>query len=234
MAKLYFYDDKQFGTGGNTYRTPSAYTVQYHNGTDWVDAPGQSKSPAAPRANYNKVTFGAVTARRMRVLLTRTGTLGIGVKELQLFDTGSQVQVPGGVGGTVPPTLSLSLGAPASFGAFIPGIAREYSASTTANVVSTAGDALLSVGDPSSNATGRLVNGSFSLVQALQARGRNAEQTGTAFAPIGSSLALLRYSAPVSNDAATVEFRQSIGADDPLRTGTYSKTLTFTLSTTQP
>ena len=138
--------------------------MQYHNGTDWVDAPGQSKSPAAPRANYNKVTFGAVTARRMRVLLTRTGTLGIGVKELQLFDTGSQVQVPGGVGGTVPPTLSLSLGAPASFGAFIPGVAREYSASTTANVVSTAGDALFSVGDPSSNATGRLVNGSFSLV----------------------------------------------------------------------
>ena len=32
----------------------------------------------------------------------------------------------------------------------------------------------------------------------------------------------------------TVEFRQSIGANDPLRTGTYSKTLTFTLSTTQP
>ena len=101
-AKLYFYDNKQFGSGGNTYRTPSAYTVQVHNGTDWVDVPGQSKSPAAPRANYNKVTFPAVTARRMRVLLTRTGTLAIGVKELQLFDTGSQTQVPGDVGGTVP------------------------------------------------------------------------------------------------------------------------------------
>ena len=32
----------------------------------------------------------------------------------------------------------------------------------------------------------------------------------------------------------TIGLRQSIGANDPLRTGTYSKTLTFTLSTTTP
>ena len=32
----------------------------------------------------------------------------------------------------------------------------------------------------------------------------------------------------------TIEFKQSIGANDALRTGTYSKTLTFTLSTTPP
>jgi hypothetical protein len=32
----------------------------------------------------------------------------------------------------------------------------------------------------------------------------------------------------------TIEFHQSIAGTDPLRTGTYSKTLTFTLSTTNP
>ena len=32
----------------------------------------------------------------------------------------------------------------------------------------------------------------------------------------------------------TVPFTQAIGATDALRTGTYSKTLTFTLSTTTP
>ena len=32
----------------------------------------------------------------------------------------------------------------------------------------------------------------------------------------------------------TLEFKQSIGANDALRTGTYSKTLTFTLSTSAP
>ena len=45
---------------------------------------------------------------------------------------------------------------------------------------------------------------------------------------------LLTWTGPVSNDPVTVAFRQSIGAGDPLRTGTYSKTLTFTLSTTNP
>ena len=47
------------------------------------------------------------------------------------------------VGGMVPATLALTLGAPASFGAFTPGVAKEYTASTTANVISTAGDATL-------------------------------------------------------------------------------------------
>jgi hypothetical protein len=38
----------------------------------------------------------------------------------------------------------------------------------------------------------------------------------------------------VSNDVKTVLFQQAIGAGDALRTGSYSKTLTFTLSTTNP
>ena len=52
------------------------------------------------------------------------------------------------VGGTVPATLSLTLGAPATFGAFTPGVAKDYTASTTANVISTAGDAALTVERP--------------------------------------------------------------------------------------
>jgi len=38
----------------------------------------------------------------------------------------------------------------------------------------------------------------------------------------------------VSNDTATITFSQAVGANEALRTGTYSKTLTFTLSTTTP
>jgi hypothetical protein len=38
----------------------------------------------------------------------------------------------------------------------------------------------------------------------------------------------------VSNDAVSIGLRQHIGAGQALRTGTYSKTLTFTLSTTTP
>jgi len=125
-------------------------------------------------------------------------------------------EVPGTVGGTVPPTLSLALGAPASFGAFTPGVNRTYEASTTANVVSTAGiaklSAALSVSDP-----GHLTNGSFRLQQPLQVEMTPASWAG-----------------PVSNAAVSILFKQPIGAHEPLRTGVYSRTLTFTLSTTNP
>jgi hypothetical protein len=139
--------------------------------------------------------------------------------------------------GTVPATLSLTLGNPAAFGAFTPGVARDYTASTTANVISTAGDALLSVADPSSNRTGHLVNGAFFLPQPLQASASSAGGAGSVFSAVGGSsspTSLLTYSGPVSNDSVTLNFKQSVGANDALRTGTYSKALTFTLSTTQP
>jgi hypothetical protein len=139
-------------------------------------------------------------------------------------------------GGTVPATLALTLGAPASFGAFTPGVAQDYTASTTADVLSTAGDASLSVSDPDTAAPGHLVNGSFALAQPLQAQASSpAAGAGGAFAAISANpLTLLSWSAPVSHDPVTIALKQSIGANDPLRTGSYSKTLTFTLSTTTP
>jgi hypothetical protein len=133
----------------------------------------------------------------------------------------------------VPATLSLTLGGPATFGAFAPGVSRTYEATTTANVISSAGDATLSIADPSSNATGRLVNGAYALPQPLRAKAGS----GAEYAPVGGSAnptTLLTYGGPVSNDAVTLSFQQAIGATDALRTGSYSKTLTFTLSTTTP
>src|SRR5262249_21790102 len=147
------------------------------------------------------------------------------------------VNTNGTTSGTVAATLSLSLGQAAQFGAFTPGVTKTYTASTTANVVSSAGDAALSVADPSATATGHLVNGTFSLPQFVQARARNAANTATVFANVGSSgspLTLLTWNAPISNDAVTLEFSQLVNSGDALRTGTYSKALTFTLSTTTP
>jgi Glycosyl hydrolase family 10 len=118
----------------------------------------------------------------------------------------------GSVGGSVAPTLSLTLGAPASFGPFTPGADREYAASTTANVISSAGDAALSVSDP-----GHLANGSFTLAD-----------------PLRVEFSKRQWTAPVANDPVTITFRQHIGATQPLRTGAYTRTLTFTLSTTTP
>ena len=126
------------------------------------------------------------------------------------------------VGGTVPATLSLTLSGPAAFGAFIPGVTSDYTATTTADVVSTAGDAALTVSDPSATAPGRLVNGSYSLPSPLLAGGSPLPAT------------VKTWSAPVSHDAAAVAFSQHIDAHDALRTGTYAKTLTFTLTTSTP
>jgi hypothetical protein len=128
----------------------------------------------------------------------------------------------GDVGGTVPATLSLTLGAPASFGAFTPGVERTYNATTTANVISTAGDAALTITDPDTVASDHLVNGTFRLAQPLRVAGSALPAT------------VRTWSAPVSNEVVPVAFAQSIGAGEPLRTGVYSKTLTFTLSTTAP
>jgi hypothetical protein len=116
------------------------------------------------------------------------------------------------VGGTVPATLALTLGPPASFGAFAPGVDHTYGASTSATVTSTAGNAALTVSGPL-----HLTNGSFTLPDALQ-----VEATPSS------------WSGPVSNDPVAIAFHQHIGATDPLRTGAYTTTLTFTLSTTAP
>jgi hypothetical protein len=131
----------------------------------------------------------------------------------------------------------LNVGGSASFGALAAGVAKDYETSVTANVSSSAGDAALSVADASSTATGHLVNGSFALATPVQVAARNSANPNTAFAPLTGSanpLTLLTYAGPVTGDAVTIALKQPVGVLEPLRTGSYSKTLTFTLSTTTP
>jgi hypothetical protein len=51
---------------------------------------------------------------------------------------------------------------------------------------------------------------------------------------IANPLAILAYTAPVSNDPVTLWLKQPIGANDALRTGKYTKTVVLTLSTQTP
>ena len=120
------------------------------------------------------------------------------------------------VSGTVPATLSLQLAAVPSFGAFVPGVARTYAVTSSATVTSTAGDATLSVGD------GRLANGTFTLAQPVRVNSTPAPGI------------VKTWTAPTTAERVDLTFEQAIGADEPLRTGAYAKTLTFTLSTTSP
>ena len=119
--------------------------------------------------------------------------------------------------------------APATFGAFTPGVAKVHGVHDRERHFDRGRrDA---VGQrPSSTAPGRLVNGAYSLAQPLRVRAAN-----TAFAALGGTpLRLLTWNGPVSKDAVTLAFEQAIGPDEPLRTGSYGKTLTYTLSTTMP
>ena len=129
-----------------------------------------------------------------------------------LDDPSLPISSPATVGAAVPATLSLTLGAAPSSAPSSRASTREYSASTKATVTSTAGDATLTICDP-----GRLSNGSFSLAQPLQV-----------------TIAPNTWNGPVSNGVAALSFAQAIDANEPLRTGTYGKTLVLTLATTAP
>ena len=165
----------------------------------------------------------------------RTGNPSAASAPVAITEPLTSTSTPGTVAGTAPATLSLALGSAATFSAFTPGVAQDYTAALTADVISSAGDAALSVADPSTTAPGHLVNGTFALPSALQASASSPAGTGTAGGAVsGSPLTVANWSAPVSNDPVTVALKQSVGANDALRTGSYSKTLTFTLSTTTP
>jgi hypothetical protein len=123
----------------------------------------------------------------------------------------THVEAGAPVGGDVPATLALTVGGPVSFGAFTPGVTKDYTASTTANVTSTAGDAALTASSV------KLANGAFRLAQ-----------------PVAITPEKTTWTGPVSNDAFAIAFKQAINGTDPLRTGNYSAAVTFTLSTTTP
>jgi hypothetical protein len=147
----------------------------------------------------------------------------------------------GGAGGQTPATLTLDLTAASAFSPFIPGVDRAYTTTATARVVSTALDATLSVADAATTDTGHLVNGTFALPQVLQIGAAKPDANGTTpppatFANVGGSASptmLLTYDGPVV-ETDTLTFKQTIGSTEALRTGAYSKTLTFTLSTMNP
>jgi len=140
----------------------------------------------------------------------------------------------GDIGGSVPATLALDLLTAADFGAFTPGAQKDYYASTTATVTSTAGDATLSVTDAGA-VPGHLVNGAFSLPEALEVNAARGATPANTYVPLGTGASsLLTWENPVSNDDVAIGFKQPIKANDALRTGQYAKTLTFTLSTTNP
>ncbi|MBE2317195.1 ThuA domain-containing protein [Solirubrobacter sp. CPCC 204708] len=144
--------------------------------------------------------------------------------------SGEPVEKPVTVRAQVPKMLALDLDATADLGSFLPGTTATYSATLTGKVTSSEAASALTVHDPSPNATGKLVNGSYALPQPLQLRGADG-----AFAPLtGQPLSLVRFTTAVGSRPISVDLRQSIAETDSVLAGAYSKTLVFTLSATTP
>ena len=87
--RLYFLSDKDYEPrdkpDGDTYRQPESYALQYHDGSDWVDVPGQVRTPDAPLPNLNTVTFPSITTDRIRVVVDAVDGYGAGLEEIQIL-----------------------------------------------------------------------------------------------------------------------------------------------------
>jgi hypothetical protein len=183
--------------------------------TNYVNVPVDATQPpqiSATAADGGSVAIAPPASLPGTATVTVTSEDGSTTKTYTVALAPLSTSARGDVGGTVAATLSLTLSGNASFGTFTPGVEHTYTASTTADVISTAGNAALSVSDP-----GHLMNGAFALPDPLQV-----------------TMTPASWAAPVSHAAVNIGFSQHIGANDALRTGSYTKVLTFTLSTTAP
>ena len=90
MATLYFYNDRQT----NGYSEPSKFTVEYWDGEAWQAVRQQTRTPSAPRANYNAVYFAPVETDQLRFTFTNKDKGFTAVTEIQLFNEGGDRDHP--------------------------------------------------------------------------------------------------------------------------------------------
>ena len=149
--------------GARRSRSGSTFTPTF----TCADAVGVDSCVGTVRQTASAVTNSTLGNKMFRV--TAIDSAGnITTKEVAYMV--NSVDVPGTVaGGTVDTTLALTCPRRRRCSApFVPGVAREYLATAAATITSTAGDAALTVHDPATTGTGRLVNGTATLTNPLQ------------------------------------------------------------------
>ncbi len=235
------------GTVATVTVPPDALGTAFAATIDWGDGSHSAGTVSGSGSSYaiaGSHTYSTGGAHNVTVTLTDQYD-GSVLATATTTTTTDVTTVTTSPGGNVPSTLSISVGATApTFGAFTPGVAQTYTASQAATITSTAASAILTAGDTSPTCPGYLANstavgGPYCLSQGLQMNATDASGTSTGGGTY-SNLAttnpatLLTFTAPVSNDPVTIGFMQAITATTPLRTGTYSKTITLSLTTNTP
>jgi hypothetical protein len=223
--------DPQFVGPANQASTTFSFNIGKSGGVsyEWKFSDGGTATGASVTHTY--LSAGNATKPTATLIVTYAD----GATAEKTIDVPVPTTVPVAVTADVAKTLGFTLAGAARFGAFVPGTSNNYGATVAANVISTLPNATLSVVDLNAASPGRLINDGTPLASALRARATNAANPAPAFQNIsGSPSTLLTWSAPVSNDAVTVQFSQPIAANEALKAGQYSKTVTFTLSTSTP
>ncbi len=75
---LMFYDDN----GG--VKTPASYTLQSWDGNQWVDIPGQIRTPQQPVNDRNTIAFPPVSTQKIRVVMVHGGA-AVGLTEIEVW-----------------------------------------------------------------------------------------------------------------------------------------------------
>lgn len=196
---------------------------------------GDSTPTSSSQNPTHTYTTAGNYAAKVTVSDGHGGTANATVNVTVVPPTALETNQPSDVTATVPSVLALSISQNATLGAITPGITKDYTASVSGQITSTAGSAALTVSDASSTAPGHLVNGAYALAQPLQVQASDPTRPAGAFGPVGASpLTILSVDSAVSVDPITIGLKQSVGANELLRAGSYSKTLTFTLTSTTP
>jgi hypothetical protein len=179
--------------------------IEYNVGGTWLpyasSAPPVFASPGAYSVLHRAVDVAG------NVEDERTIAFTIGEPE-----PGESVEVDV-IAAVVPASLSLTLGGgPANFGPFIPGVGREYTASTFLTATSTLRGTKLTVSE-----LGHMTNGAAALPEPLRAQ-----------------LSATEWTDIIADERVDVTFKQLVKSTDRLLEGAYSKRVVFTLSTTTP
>ena len=220
---------------------------------EWEDCEAGGGAPCvviATQAMSTKTTgeytlTSADIGHTIRVLVTAhnsSGSSAPATSEPTAVVTASVAVV---VEGKVPFTQTLATTcSPVVLGPFVPGKPQAYNGTCSLKATSTAAESKLVAEDASAIDKGHLVqvyeHGAFKATYELpapletNATVSNQGGIGGALTSLVTPVTLLTYAKPFSEDEVTVAFNQKIGLHDQLHTGTYSKTITLTLSTTEP
>jgi len=226
-------------SNGTWEGSPSSYTYQWED----CNAAGEACTNIGG-ANGNEYTLTSLdVGHTLRVVVTAKNAGGssapVESAQTPVVEAGASNEVNPVVEGKVPQTLSLAESTcnHVNLGEFIPGVAANYTNTCAVTATDTGSDGKLTAEDrePAGH-EGHLMNGSYFLPKALEAKAADAQSLGGggALTSLESPVVLLSFSAPFSADEVTATFNQPIAKTDGLRTGIYKKTITLTLSSTSP